>query len=413
MEREGGGIRISLPPRPLGAGRLAGLFLIPFGLVFSLGPLSGALDSEGDHGCFRAFIFLFVTPFVVIGVLVIALGMWFLFPGRTRLSLDRHRLRTTERLGLFWWSWTAPREKLRGFQVRETQARRGAQPSAVLEVEVEGRSRKFTFGQGYPADWLEGVARALAEVHGSAAVAPTVQAPPAPAAFGPASSSSVSQPARSDIVLEYTADSVRLTVPRKGIWKANGCLLLFGILWSTMSGIGLVAALSSGVWGGAAFVLLFVAIGAAFILGSIHSGIKTAELELSGASLVLRKSGVFGRKLRQWPRASIQKYSVEDSGWEVNDVRQWQLRVDLAEGKPLKLLRGRSNAELEWISSVLRSGPIGHVEATGAECQVCNAPMTTDIVYCARCKTPHHGQCWQYLGQCSTYGCREIRYTTS
>ena len=42
-------------------------------------------------------------------------------------------------------------------------------------------------------------------------------------------------------------------------------------------------------------------------------------------------------------------------------------------------------------------------------CQVCGAPFDGGpIVYCASCDTPHHKDCWNYLGHCSTFGC----YTT-
>ena len=43
-------------------------------------------------------------------------------------------------------------------------------------------------------------------------------------------------------------------------------------------------------------------------------------------------------------------------------------------------------------------------------CMVCGAELVTDIVYCRRCKTPHHRECWEYSGNCSTYGCRETQY---
>lgn len=31
--------------------------------------------------------------------------------------------------------------------------------------------------------------------------------------------------------------------------------------------------------------------------------------------------------------------------------------------------------------------------------------MTTDVVQCRKCKTPHHRTCWEYMGKCSTYAC--------
>ena len=45
-----------------------------------------------------------------------------------------------------------------------------------------------------------------------------------------------------------------------------------------------------------------------------------------------------------------------------------------------------------------------------AQCRVCGDVMEHDIVYCRRCKTPHHRECWEYNGACSTYGCRETIY---
>jgi len=40
-----------------------------------------------------------------------------------------------------------------------------------------------------------------------------------------------------------------------------------------------------------------------------------------------------------------------------------------------------------------------------ALCCVCCERLTHEIVLCVRCKTPHHRDCWEYSGGCSTYGC--------
>ena len=45
-----------------------------------------------------------------------------------------------------------------------------------------------------------------------------------------------------------------------------------------------------------------------------------------------------------------------------------------------------------------------------ARCQVCGEDITSDMVFCRRCKTPHHLECWQYNGSCSIFGCQETRY---
>lgn len=52
-------------------------------------------------------------------------------------------------------------------------------------------------------------------------------------------------------------------------------------------------------------------------------------------------------------------------------------------------------------------------EAQPTNCQVCGQELKQNIVYCAKCRTPHHRECWSYNGKCSTYGCDEMRFTTS
>jgi hypothetical protein len=44
--------------------------------------------------------------------------------------------------------------------------------------------------------------------------------------------------------------------------------------------------------------------------------------------------------------------------------------------------------------------------AAEAVCQVCGDKIgPSDIVYCRSCQTPHHQDCWNYFGACSTFGC--------
>ena len=42
-----------------------------------------------------------------------------------------------------------------------------------------------------------------------------------------------------------------------------------------------------------------------------------------------------------------------------------------------------------------------------AQCRICGDAFQAEIVCCRRCKTPHHRECWEYNGGCSTYACRE------
>jgi hypothetical protein len=46
-------------------------------------------------------------------------------------------------------------------------------------------------------------------------------------------------------------------------------------------------------------------------------------------------------------------------------------------------------------------------------CQVCGARIPADNrVYCRRCRTPHHKDCWEFNQRCSTYACGEQRFTS-
>ncbi|HVE38895.1 MAG TPA: RING finger protein [Planctomycetota bacterium] len=57
-----------------------------------------------------------------------------------------------------------------------------------------------------------------------------------------------------------------------------------------------------------------------------------------------------------------------------------------------------------------KSSEISVVDTTapsGGECQICGAELEGALVRCSRCSTPHHADCWEYTGACSTYGCGE------
>ncbi|MEX2173179.1 MAG: RING finger protein, partial [Pirellulaceae bacterium] len=51
-------------------------------------------------------------------------------------------------------------------------------------------------------------------------------------------------------------------------------------------------------------------------------------------------------------------------------------------------------------------------DAVDSRCQVCGEPLAADLVWCGSCKTPHHRECWQYFGGCSTYACGHKHHLT-
>jgi hypothetical protein len=39
-------------------------------------------------------------------------------------------------------------------------------------------------------------------------------------------------------------------------------------------------------------------------------------------------------------------------------------------------------------------------------CKVCGDPIVEEAVRCDTCLTPHHRDCWEFVGSCSIYGCK-------
>jgi hypothetical protein len=43
-------------------------------------------------------------------------------------------------------------------------------------------------------------------------------------------------------------------------------------------------------------------------------------------------------------------------------------------------------------------------------CRVCGEVIHCGLVFCRRCKTPHHRDCWLYVGRCSVFACGESQF---
>lgn len=50
-------------------------------------------------------------------------------------------------------------------------------------------------------------------------------------------------------------------------------------------------------------------------------------------------------------------------------------------------------------------------ESGRAHCPVCCGDLDLQVVFCARCATPHHGECWQFTGVCAIYACGSGQFT--
>jgi hypothetical protein len=65
-------------------------------------------------------------------------------------------------------------------------------------------------------------------------------------------------------------------------------------------------------------------------------------------------------------------------------------------------LRSR-NVGIEFVGDV--STAVREPDAVESQCQVCGEPLAANLVWCSACQTPHHHECWEYFGGCSTYAC--------
>lgn len=70
-----------------------------------------------------------------------------------------------------------------------------------------------------------------------------------------------------------------------------------------------------------------------------------------------------------------------------------------------ELLAGVSGRVNEGIAIVAHSDTPD--EETGSPvCKVCGDPISSgEAITCSVCNTPHHRDCWDYVGACSIYGC--------
>jgi hypothetical protein len=67
------------------------------------------------------------------------------------------------------------------------------------------------------------------------------------------------------------------------------------------------------------------------------------------------------------------------------------------------LLAGVAGRITEGID-ILATGPAPAEEGPPV-CKVCGEEIVTPAVVCATCRTPHHRDCWEFVGACSIYGC--------
>ena len=57
--------------------------------------------------------------------------------------------------------------------------------------------------------------------------------------------------------------------------------------------------------------------------------------------------------------------------------------------------------------AIVASGPASAEDAGPPTCKVCGEAISgTPKVFCSTCRTPHHRDCWEFIGSCSVFGCK-------
>jgi hypothetical protein len=70
----------------------------------------------------------------------------------------------------------------------------------------------------------------------------------------------------------------------------------------------------------------------------------------------------------------------------------------------------------DFVGYVFRLGPedgiawVAGGEADPGLCPVCASTLADGVIHCDKCRTPQHQECWDYVGQCSTYACKGKRF---
>lgn len=76
-------------------------------------------------------------------------------------------------------------------------------------------------------------------------------------------------------------------------------------------------------------------------------------------------------------------------------------------------LQGRIDILWQRASGIEILDPSPQAPGALPNCQVCCSAIPPETrVDCRRCGTPHHKDCWEFNGQCSTYACGEKRFAT-
>jgi hypothetical protein len=186
------------------------------------------------------------------------------------------------------------------------------------------------------------------------------------------------RPAQSKIEYEEIGGGFTLTVPPRGLRRGSHGLFTFGVIWcvfTTVLAVVMIPAIllsepkpdDGPKWLVVPFFALFIAAGIGMLLAAIHMGRRSAALAVSGNSLMVIQISIFGTKQREWKLKDLVTARVGASGMEVNDRPIMQVQIVPREGKPLGLMTGHDDADLEWVATLVRRAIESHHRNNGEQ----------------------------------------------
>ena len=169
------------------------------------------------------------------------------------------------------------------------------------------------------------------------------------------------QPAGSKIAVAETDECLTLTLPPIGLGHRTP-LSFFGV--AAYFAV-VVAVVGGGFLDGASDepMLLWVALGASALVGTVVLGLVTEGLRLawrrgvltvSADRLLLFQVGPFGSQQGQWSRSDLADVRVGPPTGNPEERPPWALRIYPKQGQPTGFFAGRDAAELQWLATVIR-----------------------------------------------------------
>ena len=99
-------------------------------------------------------------------------------------------------------------------------------------------------------------------------------------------------------------------------------------------------------------------------------------------------------------------------GW-LRISKHYLVRTDAELSQLVSFSKALVDVIQQQTSGIQFLGTAAPVIAQDTQCRVCGDPLSNQVVFCAKCRSPHHQDCWQYIGRCSVYGCGHQQFVAN